>query len=101
VSSWSASRDWRCIRSWPCWAGRLPFEDERGQRRFVREHLHTHGDYVEAFSSAGLTVRRCIEPVLSSTELREKRRAFRHVPEATLAAYDGVPAVLIWDAEKA
>jgi hypothetical protein len=92
----SALHPFQALLGW-----QAPFEDERGQRRFVREHPHTHGDYVEAFASAGLTVRRCIEPVLSSTELREQRRAFRNVPEATLAAYGGVPAVLIWDTEKA
>jgi hypothetical protein len=30
-----------------------------------------------------------------------KRRAFRHVPDAALAAYAGLPAVLVWDSEKA
>jgi SAM-dependent methyltransferase len=77
-----------------------PFEDEFGQRRFVREHAHTHSDYLGAFESAGLVLRHCIEPELSATEARAKRRAFRHLPDATLAAYVGLPAVLIWDTEK-
>jgi len=29
-----------------------------------------------------------------------KRRAFRHIPEATVQAYAGLPAVLVWDIEK-
>ena len=77
-----------------------PFEDQLGQRRFVREHPHTHGDYLDAFSIAGLRVRRCLEPELSAGAVRAKRRAFRHLPSATLAAYVGLPAVLIWDTEK-
>jgi SAM-dependent methyltransferase len=77
-----------------------PFEDELGQRRFVREHPHTHGDYLDAFWAAGLTVRHCLEPELSPGAVRAKRRAFRHLPAATLAAYVGLPAVLIWDAVK-
>jgi len=77
-----------------------PFEDELGERRFVREHPHTHADYLGAFAAANLRVRRCIEPTLSDSEVRAKRRAFRHVPEATLSAYVGLPAVLAWDAEK-
>lgn len=78
-----------------------PFEGEQGQRRFVREHTHTHGDYLAAFQSVSLRVRHCIEPELSPGEVSAKRRAFRHIPDATLAAYVGLPAVLAWDVEKA
>lgn len=78
-----------------------PFEDARGARRFVREHAHTHADYFAAFDAAELHVRRCIEPALTATEVAAKRRAFHHVPDAALAAYLGLPAVLVWDTEKA
>jgi ubiquinone/menaquinone biosynthesis C-methylase UbiE len=77
-----------------------PFEDGNGQRWFVREHPHTHADYLDAFAAAGLRVRRCVEPKLTAAEVPAKRRAFRHLPEATLAAYVGLPAVLLWDAER-
>lgn len=77
-----------------------PFEDVSGQRGFVREHTHTHADYLAAFRSAGLGVQDCLEPELTRDEARAKRRAFRHIPEATLAAYVGLPAVLIWDVQK-
>jgi SAM-dependent methyltransferase len=73
-----------------------PFADREGRRRFVREHAHAHADYLAAFRSAGLGVRDCIEPVLAVEHLREKRRAFRHAPAATIAAYEGVPGVLVW-----
>jgi SAM-dependent methyltransferase len=78
-----------------------PFEDEHGHRRFVREHSHNHADYLAAFRSANLHVRHCIEPELAAAEVATKRRAFRHVPDAALAAYVGLPAVLVWDTEKA
>ena len=77
-----------------------PFEGEPGERRFVREYPHSHADYLNAFNAVGLQVRHCIEPELSAAEIVSKRRAFRHVPDATIAAYVGLPAVLIWDAEK-
>jgi hypothetical protein len=67
----------------------------------VREHPHTHADYLDAFHAAGLEVRRCIEPELSAAEITTKQRAYGAVPEATMAAYLGLPAVLIWDTEKA
>lgn len=78
-----------------------PFEDEHGRRRFVREHTHTHADYLAAFRAANLHVRDCIEPALAAADVEAKRRAFRHVPDAALAAYVGLPAVLVWDTERA
>jgi ubiquinone/menaquinone biosynthesis C-methylase UbiE len=77
-----------------------PFEDEDGKRRFVREHPHDHAAYFAAFRSAGLRVRDCVEPRLRVEQLREKRRAFRHAPEATIAAYEGLPGALVWNVEK-
>jgi len=78
-----------------------PFEDAENGRGFVREHPHTHADYLSAFARAGLRVRGCLEPTLGLDQVRAKRRAFRHIPDATAAAYLGLPGVLIWDLEKA
>jgi ubiquinone/menaquinone biosynthesis C-methylase UbiE len=77
-----------------------PFVDGEGQRRFVREHPHEHAAYFDAFRRAGLRVRDCIEPRLRVEHLREKRRAFRHAPEATIAAYEGLPGALVWSVAK-
>jgi SAM-dependent methyltransferase len=73
-----------------------PFEDAEGRRGFVREHSHTHADYFTAFRAAGLEVDDCVEPELGPDQARTKRRAHRHAPEATLAAYVGLPAALVW-----
>lgn len=77
-----------------------PFEDEHGRRRFVREHAHDHAAYFQAFRRAGLQVHECEEPRLGVEQLREKRRAFRHAPQATIAAYEGLPGALVWRVEK-
>jgi ubiquinone/menaquinone biosynthesis C-methylase UbiE len=76
------------------------FADAGGQRGFIREHTHTHADYLRAFRSAGLRVLDCAEPTLTAEQASAKRRAFRHIPDATAAAYAGLPAVLVWDLEK-
>jgi SAM-dependent methyltransferase len=78
-----------------------PFADASGRRGFVREHGHLHADYLAAFRSVDLRVRGCVEPALTADGIRTKRRAFQHVPEATIAAYRDLPGVLIWDVEKA
>jgi ubiquinone/menaquinone biosynthesis C-methylase UbiE len=77
-----------------------PFADPGGRRGFVREHAHTHADYLAAFHAAGLHVRGCLEPVLTADQVRSKQRAYRHFPEATTEAYLGLPGVLVWDVEK-
>jgi SAM-dependent methyltransferase len=77
-----------------------PFEDATGRRGFVREHPHSHCDYLAAFHRAGLVLRDCVEPRLTAIEVKAKRRAFRHIPDAVLAAYEGLPGVLVWDTEK-
>ncbi len=77
-----------------------PFSGSDGSRGFVREHPHLHSDYLDAFASAGLGTIGCVEPTITEQELSAKRRAFRHIPEATAAAYLGSPAVLVWLAEK-
>ena len=58
-------------------------------------------DYLAAFDASGLRLMRCAEPTISEHELGAKRRAFRHIPEATAAAYLGLPAVLVLAATKA
>jgi SAM-dependent methyltransferase len=78
-----------------------PFSGADGSRGFVREHPHLHADYLSAFAAAGLRASVCVEPTITEQELGAKRRAFRHIPEATAAAYLGLPAVLVWVATKA
>ena len=65
----------------------------------MREYPHTHAEYFAVFTASGLRVRACIEPRLSEDLLKAKRRAFSHIREATIAAYEGLPAVLVWDLE--
>jgi SAM-dependent methyltransferase len=77
-----------------------PFADPQGRRGFVREHAHTHADYLAAFRAEGLRLRDCVEPALGPDQVRAKRRAFERIPEATTRAYAGLPAVLVWDLEK-
>jgi ubiquinone/menaquinone biosynthesis C-methylase UbiE len=76
------------------------FTDASGKRCFVREHTHTHADYLKAFRSAALNVQGCVEPQLKADQVQAQRRAFRHIPEATMQAYLDLPGVLVWDAER-
>lgn len=70
------------------------FRLETGARAVVRNELHWHGEYVEAFAATGLRVRQCLEPRFS----QEVLDAFvsKGSPPA-LAHLLGLPYALIWD----
>jgi len=64
---------------------------------FVREHGHLHGDYLRAFAAAGLRVTRCLEPSIGEDEVSMQALAHAFVPEATRAAFLGMPEALVWE----
>ncbi len=77
---------------------RAVFVDLAGRRSMIPEYPHLHGDYIAAFNDAGLVVRQCIEPTLSGEQARE--RAKKHRLKAFEDALAGIPAVIVWEAER-
>ncbi len=77
---------------------RAVFVNSRGERAMIPEYPHLHADYVEALTDAGLSVRRCIEPPL--TEGQARARAKKHGTDAFRDALEGIPAVVVWEAER-
>ncbi len=77
---------------------RAVFVDPEGRRSMIPEHPHLHGNYIAAFRDAGLAVRQCIEPPVSSEQARARAR--KHRIDAFEEALTGVPAVIVWEAER-
>lgn len=77
---------------------RAVFVDAAGRRSMIPEYPHLHGEYIDAFTEAGLAVRRCVEPRLTREQARE--RAKKHRTGAFEDALTGVPAVIVWEAER-
>jgi SAM-dependent methyltransferase len=76
----------------------LPFDDETGARSMIPEHPHLHGAYLSAFVAAGLVARRLVEPALTREQARaHAKNGYADAFEDALA---GVPAVIVWDAER-
>jgi ubiquinone/menaquinone biosynthesis C-methylase UbiE len=73
------------------------FRASDGSSAYVRGYPHSHADYLDAFGAAGLALRRCIEPRFASAEVEMQQPAAAFAPEATEAAYLGLPAALVWD----
>jgi SAM-dependent methyltransferase len=80
--------------------GQALFETTDGSLAFVREHVHLHGEYLHAFGHSGLDVVRCLEPRFGPDEAAMQGMAAQFVPEATRAAFVGLPAALIWQLER-
>jgi ubiquinone/menaquinone biosynthesis C-methylase UbiE len=66
-------------------------DDSRG---VVRNELHWHGEYLDAFASAGLRVRRCLEPRFSQSVLEAFTSKGR---TPALVHLLGLPYVLVWE----
>ena len=76
------------------------FRDAEGASGVVRGQPHLHGDYLEAFAAAGLQVAACLEPRFGPQEVQMQQPAAAFIPQATEAAYLGLPAALIWDLKR-
>ena len=80
--------------------GQALFQTADGSLAFVRQHSHLHSEYLDAFAAAGLGVVRCVEPRLGPEEAAGQEMAAQFIPEATQAAFAGLPGALIWQLER-
>jgi SAM-dependent methyltransferase len=77
---------------------RAVFTDGAGRRSTIPEYAHLHSDYVSALAAAGFVVRRLVEPRLTREQARARAKAGHG--DAFERALTGVPAVLVWEAER-
>jgi hypothetical protein len=63
----------------------------------VRNEVHWHGEYLDAFATARLRVRRCLEPRFSKKVL-DTFTGKGSSP--ALSHFVGLPYVLIWECER-
>ncbi len=66
---------------------------------FIRNYIHLHSDYLNAFREAGLQVEQCLEPIYGDRELATLAR-FEIVPGLAETAIKGTPIVLVWELVK-
>ena len=65
----------------------------------VRSYLHLTGAYLEAFSAAGLSVERVIEPLLDDVNFAAGSDSY--LPRSAARSFAGLPGALIWSLVKA
>ncbi len=77
--------------------GQAFFVDDDGETPFVRNHVHHISSYLRAFRAAGLVVEECDEFVLGRGDGPAAAGVVALVaPEASRAAFVGMPFVLGW-----
>ena len=70
-----------------------------GALQLVRGHqTHVH-DYLDAFSAAGLTLGRCVEPPVTEETLK-MFPSMSFFPEGTRQAFLGLPHIIVWQVVK-
>jgi len=74
------------------------FRTAEGDAGFMRIHPHLLSDYCEAAIAAGLAVLSCAEPRL--TPASAITPAAEILPDANLAAWVGLPGVVVWEFQK-
>lgn len=77
---------------------RAVFTNSIGTRSMIPEYAHPHSEYVAALVDAGLAIRCCIEPPLTRAQARARAKSSHH--DAFEDALTGLPAVLVWEAER-
>ena len=75
------------------------FSRPDGQPLFVRESIHLHGAWLDAFAAAGLHLRACAEPAWRADTVAMIGKAAGRIPEALEQALVGLPCVLVWELE--
>jgi len=74
--------------------GQALFPTPDGRIAYVRNHHHAVGEYLAAFRAARLEVLDCQEPRYGKIPPNQFTAM---IPEAAEAAWDGLPAALVWD----
>ena len=74
------------------------FRTAQGGAGFMRIHPHLLSEYCEAAIACGLEVRSCAEPRLTAASAITP--AAERLPEANLAAWVGLPGVVVWEFQK-
>jgi ubiquinone/menaquinone biosynthesis C-methylase UbiE len=73
-----------------------------GSRGVVRNELHWHGEYLDAFAASGLRVRRCVEPRFSQLVLEAfVGKGGSPTAASALEHLLGLPYVLVWECVRA
>ena len=73
----------------------FPTDDGKRGVPYVVNIVHQLSEYIAAFNGAGLTIAECLEPEVNE-DMMGAFPSFAALPEATRAAWLGLPYLVIW-----
>ena len=73
----------------------FPTDDGKRGVPYVTNIVHQLSEYIGAFTAAGLTIAECLEPEVNQ-DMMAAFPSFAALPEATRAAWLGLPYLVIW-----
>lgn len=80
--------------------GQADFYDSNDNYGYVRNYVHWHSNYFEAFKKYGLKIVKCLEPAIQQKQVNLIKVGFNLKDETVSAAFGGLPLALIWELEK-
>lgn len=80
--------------------GQAEFYDKAGKRGYIRNYIHWHSTYLQAFNEIGLKVLECLEPTMGQEHLKIAQTGFDLSAKTVRAALLGLPIVLVWILER-
>jgi ubiquinone/menaquinone biosynthesis C-methylase UbiE len=80
--------------------GQAEFRNKTGKRGYIRNYIHWHSVYLQAFNQIGLKVLGCLEPTIGQEHLKLAQTGFDLSIKTVRTALLGLPIALVWVLEK-
>lgn len=80
--------------------GQAQFHDSAGKQGYIRNYIHWHSIYLQAFNQIDLKILECLEPTISQEHLKLARIGLDLNVETVRVALLGLPIALVWVLEK-
>lgn len=76
--------------------GQAEFHDKAGKRGYIRNYIHWHSIYFQAFNRIGLKVLECLEPTIGQEHLKLAQTGLDSSAKTVRTALLGLPVALVW-----
>jgi ubiquinone/menaquinone biosynthesis C-methylase UbiE len=88
----------------PCYVtlgAQAAYKDADDHRAFVRNHVHWHSSYLDAFIAAGISCFHCIDQPLNPPQIDLVAATVDLPRDVVSGALEALPAILAWDVRSA
>jgi len=76
------------------------FYDDQGNWGYIKNYIHWHSNYIQAFKLNGLVMEQCLEPTIKQKNVDVAKEGFKLSTNTVAAALKDLPVALIWVLKK-